>query len=68
VSPNSAGFFADAGHGSTSPRDRVIRNDAPNSALAAVAPSTTTAPGRIAANSATSHGRHAVISTRSGVA
>ena len=59
---------AESGQGSGTPRDRVTRNDGPNSALAAVAPSTTMTSGRNRANSATSHGRQARPGPGSGAA
>ena len=63
----SSGCWAAAGQGSSSPRCFVTRKLGPSSALAAVAPSTTTISGRSRANSATSQGRQAVTCTRSGV-
>lgn len=48
-------------------RMRVIRNDEPNSAFAAVAPKQTITSGCTRLNSATSHGQQATISVRLGV-
>src|SRR5918996_5182472 len=49
------------------PRSRVTRKLAPSSAWAAVAPSRTMTSGRTTSSSASSHGRHALISIEEGL-